>query len=276
MTLVQALAEAQAAGVDRLDAQLLLGHVLGHGRAWLISHDGDPLDADDVSRYAALWARRATGEPLAYLVGEKEFHGLALSVSPAVLVPRPDTETLVDWALDLLTGELSGRLPTRVVDLGTGSGAIALAVKNRHPRAAVCASDVSEAALAVARGNAGRLGLAVAFHAGSWWTPLAGRRFDLALSNPPYIAGADPHLAALQHEPALALTPGGDGLDAIRHIVAEAALHLTDGAWLLLEHGWDQAEAVAALLRAAGFEAISTRQDLAGQARCTGGRWPGA
>ena len=271
----QALAAAQAAGIDRLDAQLLLGHVLGRDRSWLIAHDDDALDDAAAQRYAALWARRQTGEPLAYLVGEKEFHGLVLSVDPAVLVPRPDTETLVDWALALLDGELAGRGHARVADLGTGSGAIALAIQHRRPDAQVCAVDLSEAALGVARANAARLGLAVRFHAGSWWAPLAGRHFDLVVSNPPYIAGDDPHLAALQHEPALALTPGGDGLDAIRSIVAGSAGHLGAGAWLLLEHGWDQADAVAALLRAAGFEAVATRRDLAGHARCTGGRWPG-
>jgi release factor glutamine methyltransferase len=277
VTVAQALAAAQSAGLERLDAQLLLGHLLGQPRSWLIAHDGDTLAPGQADAYAALCARRAAGEPFAYLVGEREFHGLSLQVSPAVLVPRPDTEALVDWALELLGGAaaLGGRLAPEVVDLGTGSGAIALAVKHRHPAARVSAVDLSEAALAVARGNAHRLGLAVEFHAGSWWQPLPGRRFDLVLSNPPYIAGGDPHLAALAHEPALALTPGGDGLDAIRHIVAGAPAHLVPGGWLLLEHGYDQAEAVAALLRAAGFNGVATRRDLAGQPRCTGGRWPG-
>lgn len=279
-TLAQALARAQAAGLDRLDAQLLLGHVLGvaagQARTWLIAHDGDALPAAHDAAYAALCARRAAGEPLAYLVGEREFHGLALRVSPAVLVPRPDTETLVDWALELLDGELAGRATPVVVDLGTGSGAIALAVQHGHPAAQVSAVDLSPEALAVAQDNARRLGLAVTFHAGSWWQPLAGRRFDLVLSNPPYIAGGDPHLAALAHEPPLALTPGGDGLDALRAIVAGAPGHLRPGAWLLLEHGFDQAQAVAALLRAQGFDAVQTRHDLPGQPRCTGGRWPGA
>jgi release factor glutamine methyltransferase len=162
-----------------------------------------------------------------------------------------------------------------VVDLGTGSGAIALAVKHRHRAALVSAVDLSPEALSVATDNARRLGLPVAFHAGAWWRPLAGRRFDLALSNPPYIAGGDPHLAALTHEPLLALTPGGDGLDALRAIVAGAPAHLAPGAWLLLEHGYDQADAVATLLRAAGFAAVQTRRDLGDQPRCTGGRWTG-
>lgn len=274
MTVAQALAAAQSAGLERLDAQLLLGHLLGQPRSWLIAHDGDALPPAQADAYAALCTRRAGGEPFAYLVGEREFHGLSLQVSPAVLVPRPDTEVLVDWALELMGREMAGRPAPEVVDLGTGSGAIALAVKHRHPAARVGAVDLSEAALAVARGNAQRLGLAVDFRAGSWWQPLAGQRFDLVLSNPPYIAGGDPHLAALAHEPALALTPGGDGLDAIRQIVAGAPAHLVPGGWLLLEHGYDQAETVAALLRTAGFDGVATRRDLAGQPRCTGGRWP--
>ncbi len=276
MTLAQALVQAQAQGLDRLDAQLLLGHVLRQSRTWLIAHDGDALPPADASAYAALCRRRAAGEPLAYLVGEREFHGLTLQVSPAVLVPRPDTETLVDWALALLADELADRPAPQVVDLGTGSGAIALAVKHRHPVAQVSAVDLSDAALAVARANATRLGLAVDFHAGSWWQALPGdQRFDLVLSNPPYIAGEDPHLPALRHEPTLALTPGGDGLDAIRAIVVGAPAHLQPGAWLLLEHGWDQAGAVAALLQQAGFQAVATHRDLADRPRCTGGRWPG-
>jgi release factor glutamine methyltransferase len=274
MTLAQALAQASTEGVDRLDAQLLLGHLLGQSRGWLIAHDDDELSQETASAFKTLCARRAAGEPFAYLVGEREFHGLSLQVSPAVLVPRPDTETLVDWALELLAGELAHRPWPEVIDLGTGSGAIALALKHRHPAARVSAVDLSAEALAVARGNAQRLGLAVDFHAGSWWQPLAGRRFDLVVSNPPYIAGADPHLAALTHEPTLALTPGGDGLDAIRTIVDGSPAHLPPGGWLLLEHGWDQASAVAALLQAAGFETVSTRTDLGGRDRCTGARRP--
>jgi release factor glutamine methyltransferase len=273
-TIADALAKAQSAGLDRLDAQLLLGHLLGQPRSWLIAHDSDALPAETAVAFGELCQRRAAGEPFAYLVGEREFHGLSLQVSPAVLVPRPDTETLVDWALELLAGELADRMAPAVVDLGTGSGAIALAVKHRHPAVQASAVDFSDAALAVARANAERLKLGVEFRAGSWWQPLAGRRFDLVLSNPPYIAGDDPHLAALTYEPSLALTPGGDGLDAIRAIVDGAPAHLRPGSWLLLEHGWDQATAVAALLQAAGFEAVSTRTDLADRDRCTGGRWP--
>lgn len=273
-TLAQALAQACASGVDRLDAQLLLGHLLGQSRGWLIAHDDDELSPEAAADFQALCTRRAAGEPFAYLVGEREFHGLSLQVSPAVLVPRPDTETLVDWALELLAAELAVHPTPEVVDLGTGSGAIALAVKHRHPAARVSAVDLSEAALAVARGNARRLGLTVDFYAGSWWQPLAGRRFDLILSNPPYIAGEDPHLAALTHEPTLALTPGGDGLDSIRLIVKDAPAHLSPGGWVLLEHGWDQAAAVAALLQAAGLEEVSSRTDLGGRDRCTAARRP--
>jgi len=201
-------------------------------------------------------------------VGRKEFRGLTLAVSPAVLVPRPDTETLVEWALDCLRRPAA---PT-VVDLGTGSGAIALALQVELPGAQVTATDVSPGALAIAQGNAKRLGLGVEFTVGPWWTPLAGRRFHVAVSNPPYIAGDDHHLEALTHEPRLALTPEGDGLQALRDIIVGAPDHLVRGGWLLLEHGHDQADAVTALLRDRGFSDVTTRHDLAGLPRCTGGR----
>ena len=267
-TIAQSLAQARAMGVDRLDAQLILAHALARPRSWLIAHDDDALDAPQADAVRALFTRRAAGEPLAYLLGEKEFHGLLLRVDANVLIPRPDTEVLVDWALELLADMAAA---PRVVDLGTGSGAIALAVKHGHPGATVLATDVSAAALGVASANAQRLGLDVAFMQSAWWTALAGQRFELVLSNPPYIAGGDPHLAALQHEPGLALTPGGDGLDALREIVSGAAPHLAPGAWLLLEHGYDQADAVHELLHAHGFKGITTRRDLGDQARCTGG-----
>ena len=273
-TIAQALAAARALGLDRLDAQWLLGHVLQQTSAWLISHDDLPLADADAQAHAALCRRRADGEPLAYLVGQAGFHGLTLQVTPDVLVPRPDTETLVDWALDLLP--TLGVPNPQVADLGTGSGAIALAVAHRHPAAQVTATDVSPAALAVAQANARSLGLALQWAEGAWWQALpVEARFHLVLSNPPYIAGADPHLPALRHEPLLALTPGGDGLDALRQIIAGAAGHLHPGGWLLLEHGWDQAAAVAALLAAAGWRAIGHRADLGGRLRCTGGRWDG-
>jgi release factor glutamine methyltransferase len=269
MTVAGALRDARTAGVDRLDAQLLLVRVLGSSRSWLLAHDQAALSATQAAQWQAWLARRAAGEPLAYVFGEKEFHGLMLEVDPAVLVPRPDTELLVDWALERLAAA-SGPTP-RVVDLGTGSGAIALAVKHRHPAADMTATDASPAALAVARRNADRLGLDVALHEGSWWEALGTECFDLALGNPPYIAGSDPHLAALRHEPLGALTPGGDGLAALREIIAGAPAHLESGGWLIVEHGYDQAEVVRALLQQHGFVDVQTRIDLGGQPRCSGG-----
>ena len=271
MTVADALREARALGVDRLDAQLLLAHVLGRPRSWLIAHDDAALDDAQRQALQAALTRRATGEPLAYLVGEKGFHGLVLQVNASVLVPRPDTELLVDWAIELLADMWLGEARPRIVDLGTGSGAIALAVKQAHPAATVLATDISRDALAVARANAERLGLEVALREGAWWAALGGQRFHLVLSNPPYIAGGDPHLDALRHEPMLALTPGGDGLDALRLIVVGAGEHLEPGGWVLLEHGYDQSQAVNDLLREQGFTGIQTRRDLGGQTRCTGG-----
>lgn len=273
-TIAALLAQARTAGIDRLDAQLLLAHHLGQPRAWLLAHDDDTVDAAQAQACRAGFAERARGVPLAYLVGEREFHGLMLRVTPDVLVPRPDTETLVDWALELLGGELAGEAQPQVLDLGTGSGAIALAVKHRCSRAQVTAVDASEPALTVARGNAARLGLAVDFLHSDWWSRLGGRRFHLVLSNPPYIDGDDPHLDALAHEPRLALSPGADGLAAIARITAGAAAHLRDAGWLLLEHGYRQHDATAALLTRHGLQRVSTRADLGGHLRCTGGRWP--
>ncbi len=272
MSVGAALAQARALGLDRLDAQLLLGRVLQQPRAWLIAHEDAALSAEQQQAFQAACRRRADGEPLAYLLGEREFHGLMLQVGPDVLVPRPDTETLVDWALQLLATPLADA--PEVADLGTGSGAIALALKHRHPPARVCAVEFSAPALALALGNGARHRLQVEWLAGDWWQPLAGRRFHLVASNPPYIAGDDPHLPALRHEPALALTPGGDGLSALAQIVRGAPAHLHEDGWLLLEHGHEQAAAVCSLLAAAGFTAVQTRADLAGRPRCSGGRWP--
>jgi release factor glutamine methyltransferase len=266
----EALAQARALGVDRLDAQCLVGHVLKRDRAWLLAHDDEALDEALAVALTALQRRRAAGEPLAYLVGEREFHGLTLRVTRDVLVPRPDTETLVDWAIELLDGELAPVEGPRVIDLGTGSGAIALAVKHACPRAEVHASDLSDAALAVARQNGERLGLRVTWHTGPWWSAAPGGRFDLALANPPYVAPGDPHLAALTHEPGSALVPAGDtgdGLADIERIVSGASAHLNPGAWLLVEHGFDQADAVRQCLQRAGLEGARTRADLAGQSR---------
>ena len=272
-SMARALAGACSAGIDRLDAQLLLLHALDKSaaeRAWLVAHDQDALPAVAAARFTALCARRAQGEPLAYLVGRQEFFGLTLAVDARVLIPRPDTETLVNWALTLLPVAPSS---AKVLDLGTGSGAVALALKHARPHSAVLAIDACEQALCVARANALSLGLEVTMTTSCWLESVSGV-FDLIVSNPPYVREGDPHLAALGHEPLQALTAGADGLDDLRQIIAQAPAHLADGGWLLLEHGYDQADAVSLLLREGGFEAVSSRPDLAGILRCTGGRWP--
>lgn len=272
MTLQQALITAQAEGLARIDAQMLLLHTLGRAtsdRAWLITHDTDTLAPAAQEQFQALCQRRQAGEPVAYLTGTKAFYGLELQVDARVLDPRPDTETLVDWALEVVTA----RPAPRLLDLGTGSGAIALALQKQRPDATVLAVDTSPDALAVALTNAQRLGLPVQFHHGHWMQGLEGR-FDAIVSNPPYIAAADPHLAALAHEPLQALASGADGLEDIRTIIAQAPAHLAPGGWLLLEHGWDQADAVCALLRSAGLEQVQGRKDLAGIVRCSGGLRP--
>ena len=273
-SLAQALAGARSAGLDRLDAQLLLLHAMGKSaveRAWLVAHDQDALPVDTAARFAALCARRAQGEPLAYLVGQQEFFGLTLAVDARVLIPRPDTETLVNWALETLQPPLPPA--ARVLDLGTGSGAIALALQQARPVWQVSAIDASADAVAVARSNAQALGLPVPVTLSRWLDSVSGE-FELIVSNPPYVREGDPHLAALGHEPAGALTSGADGLDDLRQIIDAAPANIARGGWLLLEHGWDQAAAVGELLSARGFEAVSSRPDLAGILRCTGGRWP--
>lgn len=268
-----ALADAAGRGVARLDAQMLLLHALGrepNDRAWLLAHDADALTPQALARFQDDCARRLAGEPVAYIVGHKEFHGLRLAVDARVLVPRPDTETLVEWALEVLQGQAS----PAVVDLGTGSGAIALALARARPDARVTAVDASLDALAVARANAQSHGLDIRWVHGDWFTGLDDGPFDLVVSNPPYIAAGDPHLPSLRHEPISALASGADGLDDLRRIVAAAPARLAPGAWLLLEHGWDQAGAVRGLLEAAGLAEIASRADLAGIARCTGARRP--
>ena len=273
-TLAQALQHAAQRGLARIDAHMLLLHCVGQpdaGRAWLLTHDSDALTAAQAAQWEQLLDRRLQGEPVAYLTGRKEFFGLPLQVDARVLDPRPDTETLVEWALDVLKP-----LPKPMVaDLGTGSGAIALAIQHQRPDAQVTAVDFSQDALAVARANAQRLQLPVRLVHSSWLEQVEGR-FDLLVSNPPYIREDDPHMPALHHEPRQALTSGEDGLDDIRTICAQAPSHLVPGGWLLMEHGWDQADAVQQLLRAAGFSQVHSRQDLAGIARCTGGQIPPA
>lgn len=252
------------------EAELLLGHALGRGPAWLFAHGDAIVDAVAAERFAGLVARRAGGEPVAYLTGRRGFWTLDLEVTPATLIPRAETERLVELALE--------RLPPRacaVADLGTGSGAIALAIARERPRARVVATDASVAALEVARRNAHAHGVAnVEFREGDWLAPLQGERFDLIASNPPYIAADDPHLALgdLPHEPPAALASGPDGLDAIRSIVAGAPAHLEPGGWLLLEHGHDQGAAVRALLDAAGLVDVRTEHDLEGRDRVSLGR----
>ena len=275
----QALALAKRLGLDRLDAQLLLLHALGKPaseRSWLVTHDTEQLAPGVVSLFHAMSLRRAEDEPLAYIVGSKEFFGLSLQVDPRVLVPRPDTETLVEWSLAVLEMFDLTR-PVKVLDLGTGSGAIALAIayslKATDREVQVTAVDASADALNVARENARRLSLAVDFIQSSWLQEVDGR-FQLIASNPPYIASADPHLAALAHEPLQALTAGTDGLDDIRHIIQQVPGHLLPSGWLLLEHGYGQAEQVRELLRRQGFLHIQSRRDLAGIERCSGGQWP--
>jgi release factor glutamine methyltransferase len=272
-TVGSALAAAREAGIERLDAQLLVAHALQQSRAWVIAHEDAPLSAVHAAQVQQLFARRADGEPLAYLVGAREFHGLRLRVTPDVLVPRPDTETLVDWALALMAP-----LPApRVIDLGTGSGAIALAVKHARPDAEVHATDLCAAALEVARANAQALGLAVTWHRGAWWQAVTPATFDIALSNPPYVAPGDAHLHALRHEPSMALTPAddrGDGLADLKRIVAGAGAHVRASGWLLLEHGADQGAAVRALLQHGGWGGVQTRRDLGGQERATGAHRP--
>lgn len=269
-TIADALAQARARHLARLDAQVLLAHITGHTRSWVIAHDEHPMDAGAQLRWSAFLERRAAGEPLAYLTGEREFHGLMLHVTPEVLIPRPDTELLVDWAIELIDPHRTA--PVRVLDVGTGSGAIALALKQARPACQLTGVDISAGALQVAQHNGMRLGLPVRWHQSDGLAALAGETFELIVANLPYVADDDPHLADLRHEPQLALTSGPDGLDAIRQVVATAPAHLPPQGWLLLEHGRDQSMEVSACLRQHGYQEIQTRTDLAGHPRCTGAR----
>lgn len=255
------------------EGDILLAAALSRDRAWLRAHEDEAIDDDLVRRYRDLLGRRASGEPIAYLLGSREFYSLPLVVSPDVLIPRADTERLVELALERLP---PGR-PCRVADLGTGSGAIALAIAHRRPRAEIIATDASIGALAIARANAERLALSgrVRFRLGDWYEALVDEaRFDVIVSNPPYIAKDDRHLGEgdLRFEPLSALVAGSDGLDAIRTIVAQAVPHLAVLGWLMIEHGHDQADAVCALMRGAGLVAIESETDLSGNDRVTLGR----
>ncbi len=256
--------------IDALDQRVLLCHVLQLPRVALITQSERALSAAEAQALSALIARRIAGEPVAYLVGQREFYGLPFQVGPAVLIPRPDTELLVELAME--------RLPARgrMLDMGTGSGAIAVAVAHNRPDAAVTALDVSEAALAIARANASANGAAVTFLHSDWFAALDGTPFDLIVSNPPYIADGDRHLAEgdLRFEPIGALTDHADGLSALRTIAAGAPAHLTAGAWLLMEHGYDQAAAVRNLLAALGYSDVQSWRDLSGIERVSGGRRP--
>lgn len=267
-----------ALGLNAADAKLeirvLLGHALNVNRAWLIAHEHDPLDEATVAHYQRLIARRLKGEPIAYILGEKEFFGRNFKVAPGVLIPRPETELLVELALEKSASYATPRL----LDLGTGSGCIAISLALEcakcHTKCDVSAVDYSTEALNIARNNATRLGAAVSFYQGNWYQalPASTGKLDLIISNPPYIAEADAHLAALGYEPEQALTSGADGLRDIRLIVCGAQAHLNPGGWLMLEHGWDQAKAVQALLNEQGFSEVDTRADLAGIGRVTLGR----
>lgn len=270
---VDALLAGAATRIERRDAEWLLAAVLERDRAWLFAHATDPVPAALASTFRDWVRRREGGEPVAYLTGRRGFWTLALQVTPATLIPRPETETLVEWALE----RTPPGAPRRILDLGTGSGAIALALATERPDARVVATDASAEALEVARRNAAEQRAdTVTFLHGHWYAPLSGACFDLIVSNPPYIAQGDPHLAAgdLRHEPVAALGSGVDGLDAIREIVAGAPAHLAPGGWLLIEHGWEQGDAVRALMRAAGLADVATHRDLEARERVTQGRGP--
>ena len=261
MTIEQVL---RASGIDAREARLLLAAATGRSEASVLAHPEKSLLEQEKNQFLEMTARRAAGEPIAYILGHKEFYGLELTVNSAVLIPRPETELLVDLALD--------RNPASVLDVGTGSGAIALAIKRHRPDARVVATDASAAALEVARRNAARFNLEVELRHGRWFEPVAGERFEAIISNPPYVVLGDPHLAALPYEPRLALLGGADGLDGFRVLAREAPAHLLPGGWLLVEHGEGQHEAVRGLLEAAGLETTASWPDLAGIPRVSGGK----
>lgn len=269
----------QHSQLPRAEARRLLASLTGQPLTWFMAHGDDPTDPNTATRFQILAERRRAGEPLAYLLGQQEFYGRPFTVSPAVLIPRADTETLVETALEqlLLLRQQRRAVPLSLLELGTGSGIIAITLALEAPDTEVHAVERSPEALAVAQQNAKALGASrIHWHAGSWWQALASpRRFDLIVSNPPYIAANDHHLQQgdLRFEPPQALAAGPDGLDDLRIIIGGATAHLTPDGWLLLEHGYDQEAPVQALLRDAGFADVFTRRDLAGQPRVSGGRW---
>lgn len=265
--------------LPRAEARRLLASLTGQPLTWFMAHGDDPAAPDITARFRALAERRRSGEPLVYLLGQQEFYGRPFAVSPAVLIPRADTETLVETALEqlMLLRQQRRAVPLSLLELGTGSGIIAITLALEAPDTEVHAVERSPEALAVAQQNAKTLGAnRIHWHPGSWWQALASpRRFDLIVSNPPYIAANDHHLQQgdLRFEPPQALAAGPDGLDDLRIIIGGAPAHLNPGGWLLLEHGYDQEAPVQALLRDAGFADVFTRRDLAGQPRVSGGRW---
>lgn len=270
LTISQALDTAKKQGLDRLDAHLLLLYALGKlqtERAWLLANDDSALPSQAADAFDNFSQRRAAGEPLAYIIGYKEFFGLRFSVDARVLVPRPDTETLVQWALDVSSSFAS----PDILELGTGSGAVAIAIAHTL-KCKVTATDFSTQALSVASDNAAKLGVDVEFLHSNWFEKVSGH-YHVIASNPPYIKSSDPHLEALTHEPLNALAAGADGLSDLRQIVQSAPNHLQPGGWLLLEHGYNQESPVRTLLVERGFRQVQSRCDLAGIARCSGGQW---
>ena len=282
MQILEALYWAKSVGAEASDRQILLLHCLGqptHNKAYLLTHDHDSLNLEQVSRYKDLIHRCNAGEPVAYLTGFKEFFGLEFKVNSATLIPRPDTETLVNWVLETVAqGPKQPFSIDNILDLGTGSGCIAISLKKYRPQANVWATDLSEDALNVAVENAARHQVKVNFGLGAWFNALGTQAssltFELIVSNPPYIEAEDSHLANLLFEPKSALVGGLSGLEAFKEIMETAPKHLSPGGWLLFEHGYNQGETIQSLFAEYGFEFIQSRNDLAGICRCTGARWP--